>query len=58
MVENFDAYIDLLGPLTEEELFGESERKEYFETVGKHGGQITFDTKEDAEVSLILSVLR
>lgn len=28
MTENFDAYIDMLGSLSEEELFGEPEEKE------------------------------
>lgn len=28
MVENFDAYIDLFDPLTDEELFGETEETE------------------------------
>lgn len=28
MTENFDAYIDMLGPLTEEELFGEETEDE------------------------------
>lgn len=28
MTENFDAYIDMLDPVTEEELFGEDEGEE------------------------------
>ncbi len=32
MIENFEAYIDLLDPPTEEELFGETDEKEnYYE---------------------------
>jgi hypothetical protein len=31
LIDNFDAYIDMLDPLTEDELFGEDDTEEKYE---------------------------